>query len=197
MLSIFNFMKVLFMRNFFSRLSAKQKRRLLLIGPLFISLMLIIFWPAQPCEKTMSKLDSARMLVDSLDLIAKLDSLAFGGHCDTFSLVKDKTFWVIPKCGKSSAQFRDSLKTEGTIAALEEELNRAEIGAVYYQYPSISFELNQRMRGGFDFRLVYSRNKLIQHDDFWSTCVEAKEKKLNEYRVYLSSHWYGVAQKLR
>lgn len=129
--------------------------------------------------------------------MAKLDSLAFGGHCDTFTLVNDKAFWIVPKCGRASEQFRDSLHLPGELESMKAFVKQAHIGVVHYHYPNMSFEFDQRVRGGYDFRLVYNRNKLQANSPFWSSCEEANQQKLAEYQILLNEHWYVSARRIR
>jgi len=178
-------------------LTAKQKRRVLLLIPVAISLLVVYFWPAQPCNKVVAKFGPMQQMVETSGMLAKLDSLAFGGHCDTFSLVYDKSLWIVPKCGRSSAQFRDSVQMPGASEAIESIIKQAKIGAVYYHYPQVSFELNEKFRGGYDFRLVYSRTELEAEDVFWSSCEQATTEKKERYHIFLSKHWYVVARKLK
>lgn len=178
-------------------LTPKQKRRLLILMPVAISLMVVYFWPAQPCDKVVAKLGPMQQVVEASELLAKLDSLAFGGHCDTFSLVYDKSLWIVPKCGRSNAQFRDSLQLPGQSEVIQKILKQAKIGAVYYHYPNVSFELNQKFRGGFDFRLVYSRAELQKEGSFWSSCEQATTEKKEQYNILLTPHWYVAAKKVK
>jgi hypothetical protein len=184
-------------QNWFPSLSPKQKRWLLLSFPLLVVLVVMFLWPAQPCEKVVVKFEKMKAAIEQHGFIAVLDTFAYGGHCDTFSLVNDKSFWIVPKCGRSGAQFRDSLQVEGRTAAIRELTTKSKMGAVHYHYPTVSFESNQKFRGGYDFRLVYSRKKLKEQHAFWTSCDVANETKKRNYYIYLNEHWYIAARKLR
>ena len=176
--------------------SAKRKRRILLLIPVAISLVVAYFWPAKPCEKVVVEFGQMQQALVTTNLLAKLDSLAYGGHCDTFSLIRDKNFWIVPKCGKSGSQFRDSLQLPGVSATIQAIVKQAKVGAVHYHYPNMSFELNHKFRGGLDFRLVYSRNPLVEGGAFWSSCEEAAKQHKERYNIFLTPHWYIAAKKI-
>lgn len=178
-------------------MTPKQKRRLLLLIPVAISLVVVYFWPVQPCENVVGKFSQMQHDLTAMELIKKLDSLAYGGHCDTFSLVYDKTFWIVPKCGRSGAQFRDSLQLPGVSESIQTIMRQSKIGAIHYHYPNVSFELNSKIRGGFDFRLIFSRIALKEEDAFWSTCDDATKRNKERYHIFMAPHWYVAAIKLK
>ncbi|MBA4303572.1 MAG: hypothetical protein C0424_05050 [Sphingobacteriaceae bacterium] len=179
------------------KLNSKQKRRFLIAFPFLVVLAVLWLLPAQPCERVSARFETMQAALEESGFIAMLDTFAYGGHCDTFSLVNDKSFWIVPKCGQSGVQFRDSLQREGRVDAIRNLIKQANIGAVHYHYPTVSFEYNQKFRGGYDFRLVYSRKRLKQQDAFWTNCEEVNASKKSRYHLWISPHWYITARELR
>lgn len=165
---------------------------------LLAGILLVKLWPESTCTEVVARYEQVVKTAEADELVARLDSLAFGSHCDTFSLVYEKKFWVLNRCKPASAQLRDSLEMKGLNAFFEEWMPQHKIGTIIYHYPNLSIEYADRFNNDYDFRLIYSREPVdLSRELGWRSCEDAEKESPSPDAFYtsISQHWYVSALK--
>lgn|GEM_PF-4799873 len=184
--------------GFLQLLKNKRQQLLWMSIPLFLAIGLVLLWPNTRCEEVVAEFEVIQQEADALNLVARLDSLAFGAHCDTFSLVFEKKFWVLTRCKPAASQLRDSLAVKDISNLLEAWMKRHQVGTIVYHYPNMSIEYTNSFNGPRSYRLMFSRDVLAnQSNNGWMTCSEAEKTKETDFFVRLNEHWYVSAKSRR
>lgn len=179
-------------------LKNKRQQLLWMLIPLTMAIGIVLLWPNTRCEEVVAEFEVIQREAEEVGLVARLDSLAFGAHCDTFSLVFEKKFWVLTRCKPAAEQLRDSLAVKDFSAFLEAWMQRHRVGTIVYHYPNLSIEYTNSFNGSLSYRLMYNRDALTaQPGNPWMTCAEAEKLKETSFFVRLNEHWYVSAKNRR
>lgn len=166
--------------------------------PFLIAIGFVVLWPETSCEEVVAEFEVIQKEAAKANLVARLDSLAFGSHCDTFSLVFEKKFWILTRCNPAANQLRDSLEAKDVAVFLEEWMRRHQVGTIVYHYPNLSIEYTNSFNGALSYRLMYSREPITSKSgELWTSCAEAKSAKATSFFVRLDAHWYVSAKNRR
>lgn len=179
-------------------LKNKRQQLLWMSIPLALAITIVLLWPNTSCEEVVAEFQVIQQEADEVGLVTRLDSLAFGAHCDTFSLVFEKKFWVLTRCKPAANQLRDSLAVKDVSAFLEAWMKRHQVGTIVYHYPNLSIEYTNSFNGPRSYRLMYSRDVLSnQSTNGWMTCAGAEKSKETTFFIRLNEHWYVSAKSRR
>lgn len=180
----------------FERLK-KNRRQLALMASLLIAgILTVVLWPQSSCSEVFTKMEHTKGIIQQDDVVLRLDSLAFGAHCDTFSLVFKNKLWVLSRCKEASKQLLDSLEWRGLSEYLGNWMEEHQVGTIVYHYPNLSFEYASRLNSDYNYRLQFNRDPLILAEkSAWMTCEQAEKSNPNKFYIPLDEHWYLSALK--
>lgn len=178
------------------RLKNNRQQLIWMVTPVLLGVLLVVFWPETPCSKVVAKFEAVQRVAVEDQLLSRLDSLAFGAHCDTFSLVFEKKFWVLNRCKQAAEQLQDSLEISGLKTIFGEWMPANSVGTIVYHYPNLSIEYAQNFNSDYSFRLMYSREPLVEdRQSGWMSCEQAEKELPDAFFVSIDKHWYVSALK--
>lgn len=180
----------------FERLKKNRRQLALMASLLLAGILTVVLWPQSSCSEVFTKMEHTKGIIEQDDVVLRLDSLAFGAHCDTFSLVFKNKLWVLSRCKEASKQLLDSLEWRGLSEYLGNWMEEHQVGTIVYHYPNLSFEYASRLNSDYNYRLQFNRDPLILAEKrAWMTCEQAEKTNPNKFYIPLDEHWYLSALK--